>query len=80
MRDNETQVPTQVMLSPSPTGEARIFAVLKADRRQVSDRRMTNRGGRRETDAIEHGAINPSGLRPTRLERTFLEPVAVLCR
>jgi len=41
---------------------------------------MTNRGGRRETDAIEHGAINPSVLRPTLLERTFLEPVAVLCR
>jgi hypothetical protein len=80
MRENETQATTQVMLSPSPTGEARIFAVLKADRRQVSDRRMTHRGGRRETDAVEHAAVNLDVLRPTPIERSFLEPVAGLCR
>ena len=79
MRDNNANVPTELVF-PSPTGEARIFAVLKADRRQLSDRRLTNRGGRRETDAVSQATVNPAVLRPTKVERTFLEPVAVLCR
>ena len=81
MRESESQVPSKLML-PTAVGEPRILAVLKADRRQISDRRLTNRGGRRETDAIgPHAAPDPGALRMNRLERTFLEPVGVaLCR
>ena len=81
MRESESQVPSKLML-PTAVGEPRIFAVLKADRRQISDRRLTNRGGRRATDAMEPDeALDSSALRMNRLERTFLEPVGVaLCR
>jgi hypothetical protein len=77
MRESESQVPLKLML-PNAEGEPRIFAVLKADRRQISDRRLTSRGGRRTTDAIvAEAAIDPGTLRVNRLERTFLEPVGV---
>jgi hypothetical protein len=79
MRNYETQVPTHLILD-SPAGEARIFAVLKADRRQLSDRRLTSRGGRRSTDVLEQAKVNQGIVRPTRVERTFLEPVAAHCR
>ena len=79
MRNHEIQVPTQLILN-SRTGEPRIFAVLKADRRQLSDRRLTSRGGRRGTDGAEQSKVNPAIVRPTRVERTYLEPIAAYCR
>ena len=79
MRNYEIQVPTQLIFE-SPTGGTRIFAVLKADRRQLSDRRLTSRGGRRSTDALEQAKVNQGIVRPTRVERTFLEPIAAYCR
>ena len=79
MRNHEIQVPTQLILN-SRTGEPRIFAVLKADRRQLSDRRLLNRGGRRATDPMDQATVKPGIVRPTRVERTFLEPIAAYCR
>ena len=69
------QVPTHLLLNSM--GETRIFAVLKADRRQVGDRRMTARGGRRATDPVANHGVNRVAM---RAERSFLEPVGVRCR
>ena len=68
-------VPTHLLLDSM--GETRIFAILKADRRQVGDRRMTARGGRRATDPVANHGVNRVAM---RAERSFLEPVAVPCR
>ena len=77
MREFESQVPSKLVL-PNPHGEPRVSAVLKSDRRQVSDRRMTSRGGRRATDAVEQDAsLNPGNLRVNSVERVHFEPVGV---
>lgn len=69
------QVPTHLLLDSA--GETRIFAILKADRRQVADRRITVRGGRRATDPVANQGVNRVAM---RAERSFLEPVGVPCR
>lgn len=69
------QVPTHLLLDSA--GETRIFAILKADRRQVADRRITVRGGRRATDPVANQGVNRVAM---RAERPYLEPVCAPCR
>jgi hypothetical protein len=76
MRKSDRQVQIQAKNGDSPVNTA-IFAILKADRRQVGDRRVIYRGGRRSTDGqVAQAPIVPNVIRMSSvLEIARFEPV-----